>query len=417
MGRAKARSTQGTTWIHSTRTHLVLYSFLLVFTPFILLQNFLIDFVSAVSSRTFSISGAHLPIVPVAAGVLLLAVAVWFRARITKRVLLAVAIVVLMDSLAQQMSDYYFGQKFYDLLQNWHYMAYGLFAPMMYRDLEPRRMPLAKILWITFFCALGFSTFDEFFQRFMSSRVFDLSDTAKDLWGCLMGMVMVSLCGRHAEELLKGRKRALHARPRENLSNPFAALILMACFNLVFLSCASLLSDATYAALVALLSAAISGLVLVIFFMLHHRRGRIVLGAVVVAVGLLLGYSFARYHDEQIVLNRYGLTVYRGIPFPYFDIMIFPDGGFRLVDKKHFFTPRDQKRLLRQSSDIIVVASGERGLGGQGFPESSLVQFLPNPDSGSFTQLIIIRTSEACHTFNRLKREGKNVLFVIHNTC
>jgi len=417
MGRSKARSAPGSTWIHSTRLHVVLYSFLLVFTPFILLQNFLIDFVSGISGRTVSLGGVHVPVVPLIAGVLLLAAALRFRARITKRMLAAAAIVILMDALAQRMSDYYFGQKFYDLLQNWHYIAYGLFAPMLYRDLEPRGMPLARILWITFFCALGFSVFDEFFQRYMSSRVFDLSDTAKDVWGCLMGMVVVSLCGRHGNEVVRGWKRARHAGPRESLNNPLVALVLMICFDLIFLSCASLLSDSTYAPQVALLSVGISLLVLAIYFALHYRRARIVLGAIVLAAVLALGYSVVRPHGGGIVHNRYGYTAYRGLPIPYFDVMIYPDGGFRLVDKKHSFTQRDQLTLLRHAGDIIVVGSGARGLGGQGFPETSMVQFLHNPYSGGVTQLIILKTPDACRTFNRLKQEGKSVLFVLHNSC
>jgi hypothetical protein len=31
--------------------------------------------------------------------------------------------------------------------------------------------------------------------------------------------------------------------------------------------------------------------------------------------------------------------------------------------------------------------------------------------------VIIQRNMDACKTFNRLKMEGKKVLFVVHNTC
>ncbi len=417
MGRPKKTNASSTPWIHSTRLHVVLYSFLLVFTPFILLQNYLVDIVASISTSRMNLGGWSLPIMPTVAAVVVLALAIWWRKRITRNMLLAAAIILLMITLSHQMSDYYFGQNFYDLLQNWHYIAYALFGPMLYRDLDPRGVRFSRFLWIAFFCALGFSTFDEFFQRYMSSRVFDLSDTAKDVWGCLMGLVAVALCGRHAHELRLDIK-SLGRMPRlRTLGHPLVALVLMACFTLIFLSCASLMSDAEYAPLVALFSIGFSALTLGVYLLLLRKPGRIALGALAVIAICALGYSAIHHRGQEIVSHRNGLTVYRGMPLPFFDALIFPDGHFRLVDRKHSFTTRDQKRLLRQESDIIVVGTGRKGLGGRGFPEPSMVQFLHNPYSGGVTQVIIQRTADACLTFNRLKKEGKRVAFVIHNAC
>lgn len=414
--RSKTRTVPGDAWIHSTRVHVVLYSFLLVFTPFIVLQNFLMDFLSTASARTISLGLVELPAVVLIGGIVIVALAIVFRRHINRRLLAGLAIAVLMDALAQQISDFYFGQKFYNLLNNWHYIAYALFAPMMYRDLSPRGVRFSRILWVTFFCAVGFSTFDEFFQRYLSNRVFDLSDTAKDVWGCVMGLVVVSMYSR-LPELKEGWKRLRHSRPREQFDNPLSVLILMAAFGLVFLSCASLLSEPEYPPLVALLSIGISALALAVYLALFYRPTRIAVGVLALAGVLALGYNLVRHHGEQIALNRYGLTVYRGMPIPFFDVMIFPDGHYRLVDKKHSFTQRDQKRMLSEASDIILIGSGEKGLGGGGFPETAMVQFLRNPYSNGITQVIILKTPEACRVFNRLKQEGKNVLFVLHNTC
>ncbi|MBP6875319.1 MAG: VanZ family protein [Candidatus Eisenbacteria bacterium] len=417
MGRPRKTNASSIEWIHSTRLHAVLYSFLLVFTPFILLQNYLVDIVASISTSRMSLGGWNLPIVPVVAAVALLAIVIWQRKRITRRVLLAAAIILLMNALSQQMSDYYFGQNFYDLLQNWHYLAYALFGPMVYRDLDPRGVRFSRILWIIFFCALGLSTFDESFQRYMSSRVFDLSDTAKDVWGCLMGLVAIALCSRHARELRLDLKSLVRMPRLQTLDHPLVALVLMACFTLIFLSCASLMSDAQYAPLVALFSIGLSALALGLYLLLLRKPGRIAIGALALIAVCALGYSALHYRGQEIVSHRNGLTVYRGMPLLFFDALIFPDGHFRLVDRKHSFTSRDQKRLLRQKSDIIVVGTGRKGLGGQGFPEPSMVQFLHNPYSGGVTQVIIQRTADACLTFNRLKKEGKRVAFVIHNTC
>jgi len=105
------------------------------------------------------------------------------------------------------------------------------------------------------------------------------------------------------------------------------------------------------------------------------------------------------------------------VPVPFFDIMIFSDGSFRPVDKKHYFNARDQRFFLRQEADIILIGSGAEGKGGQGFPEKDPVQFIFNNYRGRPTQVIILRTPDACREFNRMKREGKHVLFVLHNTC
>ncbi len=404
-------------WIHSTRLHLVLYSFLLVYTPFILLQNYLIDLVSDTSRSTFELGSLHVPVVPIAAGVLLLLGILRFRRSVTRRMLAAAGIVVLMDTLAQQITDYYFGHRFYDLQQNWHYIAYGLFAFMVYRDLIPRRLPLARILWLTYFGALGFSLFDEFFQRQISSRVFDLSDTSKDLWGCLMGMVLIYLGGQRSQELLRGWSQIRQKHVGAHFRNPLTSLLLMVAFCLIFLCVTALLSDPQYAWTATGTTVALCVVFLAAFTLLFTRAGRIVLAAAVLALLGIIGYGSIRRGGEPITHARAGLTVYQGVPLPFFDVMFRPDGSFRLVDKKHFFNQRDQDFLLRQKCDIIVIGSGEKGLGGLGFPERSMVQFLYNPYLDRATQVITLRTPEACRLFNRLRQEKKSVLFILHNTC
>ena len=69
------------------------------------------------------------------------------------------------------------------------------------------------------------------------------------------------------------------------------------------------------------------------------------------------------------------------------------------------------------TNNDIVIGSGADGLGGRGFIKESAHQFIYNPHTQRGTQVIILKTPEACQVFNRLKRERKNVLFVLHNTC
>ena len=139
--------------------------------------------------------------------------------------------------------------------------------------------------------------------------------------------------------------------------------------------------------------------------------------SIFVCAVLLQTYFFVKYRSANIVNHRHGLTVYKGIPIIFFDAMIFPDGTFRLVDKKHFFNLRDQKFFSKQRADILVIASGSKGEGGQGFPVKAPVQFIYNYYTQRGTQVIILENSQASELFNRLKSEGKNVLFILHNSC
>ena len=389
-------------------------------TPFILLQKFLVDLVSTVSRASFSLGSLQVPIVPLIALVILVLAIARFRTRITRWIIAAALVVVLLDAVAQEVTDYYMAHKFYDLQQNWHYIAYGLFAFMMYRDLTPRGYSLARILWLTCVFTLGYSCFDEFFQMHMSSRVFDLSDTAKDFLGAIMGMTLLSL-GGHPEEMVSAwreiRTRGEKLGVRDLLGNPVFALAAMIVFDVIFLSCASLLSDFSYAAQVVWLSLLLFVPFFVAMFLLPRRWGRIVVLAVAALILVPLAFSRIAHGNEQVTHHRYGLTVYRGVPVPFFDVIIFPNGHFRLADKKHYFNPRDQKFLLQQKADIILIGSGERGLGGQGFAETSVVQFVFNEFLDRPSQVIIVPSAEACKMFNRLKQEGRNVLFVLHNTC
>ena len=417
MSKLRRKGATGWTRIHSTRVQLVMYSFLLVVTPFILLRNFLVDLISVASGAKLPIDGFGVPLVPTIAAIILVAALAYFRRFLTRRMAVAAGIVVLMDASAQRITDIYFGHNFYDLQQNWHYIAYGLFSLMVYRDLAPRGLPLSKILWITFMAALTFSSFDESFQMRMSSRVFDLSDIAKDVWGCLMGLVLIVLSGGRVEELLAARRAVGKGGIHGHVRNPFFVLIVLIVFDLILLGCASLLSEFTNL-LPAVAATILIFIVLAGAYALCLRRvGRIVVIVLLLGSIALLGRGLLSERGDPIGRNMYGLTVYRGVPLPFFDVMIYPNGRYRLVDKKHYFNQRDQKFLLRQRSDIILIGAGDRGLGGKGFPELSMVQFLYNRNLNRATQVIIMNTPDACRAFNRLKREGRNVLFVIHNTC
>jgi VanZ family protein len=420
MAARKARPTsrrRGQSPIYSARVQLVMYSLLLVATPFILLQNFLQQAIGEMSAARMHLGSAAVPIVPCGAVLALVVLGITFRRQLTGlRVVAGIAALVLV-ALAQQIADYYFDHSFYDLQQNWHYIAYTLFALMVYRDLGPRGTSLPRIMQATLLLALLFSTFDEIVQMHISNRVFDIGDIAKDTWGAATGVVLLVLGRSERAELRRDWSRIRQCRLSLYFRQPASTLVLILLFAIIFLAVSSLLTEIPYWTAAAGITI---GVFLVFFLLLHVSAskwgGRVV---VVLAAGVLIGLggSFVVHRSEDIVHERCGLVVYKGIPIPFFDVMIFPDGTFRLVDKKHYFNDRDRAFLLRKESDIILIGSGRDGKGGRGFPEPSPSQFLFNPHTGRGTQVIILENPEACRVFNRLKRESKSVLFVLHDTC
>lgn len=403
-------------WIHSTRVHVELYSFLLVVTPLVMLRSFLQQFIAKLSDYEFSIFGFHLPVILTIVTVLAVALFLWNWRRVTRWHLLAIGIVIAMDFVAQQVADYYMDHRFYDLQQNWHYVAYGLFSWMMYRDLAPRGWPLARIILLTVSLALLFSTFDEAFQKFVNTRVFDICDIAKDAYGSMAGLVIVSLGGSRRGELLANR-RLRHPRLKDYFTHPLTALISGITFTLLLLVFGSLLSDADYLATAVLLAVAAFVFIWMVVHLSQFRIPRYLMIGLLAAGILTQAFFFLRHRHDGIVYNRFGLTVYKGIPIPYFDVLIFPDGHFRLVDKKHIFNAADRRFLYKQDADILLIGSGSQGRGGNGFPARAVSQFTFNPFTQRATHVIIMKTDDACKTFNRLRKDRKNVLFVLHNTC
>lgn len=402
-------------WIYSSRLHVILYAMLLIATPFMFLQSFLVEGIATVTNSTVNLLGLPIKIVPISALALLVIFVIAYRSFISKKIIIAIALAILLDGLAQQITDYYFGHRFYDLQQNWHYLAYMLFAYVLYRDLAPRGLPIHRLILITYIIGVSLSALDETFQMHMSSRVFDIGDIAKDAWGTLSGIIPVYLGGKSSSLILKN-KSLRHPKLRGYIRNPFSLMILIFLFSLIFLFYSSILTEFEYWA------AAVGftiGTFLLVFLVIHvsqFRPGRYALVVLFSIAILTQGFLFVRYRSQNIIKTQYGLTIYKGIPLPFFDFMIFPDGTFRPVDKKHYFNQRDREFFLKKKTDIILIGSGAYGMGGKGFPDSEH-SFVYNPFIKRGTQIIIMKNQDACQLFNKLKRENKNVLFIIHGTC
>lgn len=404
-------------WLHSPRLHLVLYAMLLVATPFLLLRGFLQSAIGDLGRSSLPLAGVQIPLVPVIGLIALGVLLIRFRAYLTPLRIAAGVIAVLMNALAQRYIDYYFDHKFYDLQQNWHYGAYAIFAFMAYRDLAPRGVRPARIILITYVLAICFSTTDEAFQLHMSGRAFEVNDIAKDGWGALIGMVVLYLGGTEPATIREHCRHMLHRRLRDYFANPPSLLFALIVFNFFFLYFAALHTNLEYWHIILLLALGAFVVTAAAVHFCQYRPFRYGL-LTILALGIAVqSYFYVVHRHDDILYNRYGLTVYKGMPIVYFDVLIFPDGSFRLVDKKHWFSAREQGFFLRFKPDILLIGSGSEGLGGRGFPEQSASQFIYNPYLQRGTQVIIEKTPDACELFNRLKREHKNVLFVLHNTC
>lgn len=403
--------------IQSTRLHLTLYSLLLVVTPFIMLRNYLQSAIGRLSLSTIPLGGLRIPAVPAAALLVALALLAIFRPRITRRRVIALLVGLFMVAVAQRITDYYFGHRFYELQVNWHYLAYGLFSFLAYRHFRGRGIPIPRCMLLIFGLATLYSAFDEGFQLVITSRIFDMSDIGKDAWGAFTGITMILVGAPHGE-LAQGRwKKIRHRRLQAYFRSVPSVWLILLVIVLLFLCFASLLTESQHVLTILVLTITSFFAIFALIHLSQYTWGGRVIGLLLLLAVIGLGTSCVRHRRDGIVANRFGLTVYRGIPIPFFDVMVFPDGGFRLVDKKHFFNSRDRDFFNRKASDIILIGAGYRDEGGKGYPQSKGSRFLFSSATGRGVQVIILNSADACRRYNSLKQQGKNVLLILHTTC
>ena len=404
-------------WIHSTRVHVVLFVSLLVATPFMMLQVYMQDAVHLLSVLKIELWGLEIVVVPAAAVISFITALVLFRRVLTKTRLLGALIAFLMIASAQQVADLYLNLKFYDIQQNWHYFAYALFAYILYRDLRPRGVSWDKLIRYAYIIALSASIFDEAFQMEMNNRIFDISDIAKDGWGVLMGLVLICFWVDKPFFLSPEHRRFRHAGLKDYFVEPMSLILLLIVMTFLLIFYSSLLTEVEYWRHIVAFTLSTTAVLLILVHISQFKWGKVSLIDIFFLLIVIQFGSYSKYHDQGIVYKKAGLTIYKGVPLPFFDVMIYPNGVFRLVDKKRAFNQTDRLFLLRQEADIILIGSGPDGEGGEGFPKKAVSQFLYNLISKKGTQVIVLKNKEACDVYNRLKQEKKNVLFILHNPC
>ncbi|HNW71098.1 MAG TPA: VanZ family protein [Bacteroidales bacterium] len=395
-----------------TLINFYLFTILLIVTPFLMLQNYLQNAIGRASRAAIEFDFFRIPYVVIIAIIVLILFFYFSRKILTKKKLLYLGFILVFVAIGQLTSDYYFGHHFYDLQHNWHYIAYGIFSFVAFRRFSIKPAPTHKILFRIFIMALAISVFDEFIQVYISSRVFDLSDCGKDLWGNMAGSVFVFFFLEDGKGFPNYRLR--NKKLKEYYTNPFSLLCLEAVFAYIFLFVASQITDSAYKFNVIFITLIFF---IIVFLLIHAGKNKIIRWVIRGGLFLLIIIVFtaARFGDSGIKFVRPGYLNYNGIPLFYFDYMIFPNGTFRTVDKKGSFNLRDKQKIENLGPDILLIGKGSKGQGGKGWNDILTNEMVYNTYKHKVYQVIKLPNRQACETYNRLKKQHKDVLFIIHN--
>lgn len=400
-------------FILNTKINLVLYCILLIVTPFLMLQNYLQDAIGKLSWFSFPIGNYDCPFILIFAVLLAIPGIFYLIKNYSHKRLLGIAIVTTLLLIAYNTSDYYYNHHFYDLQHNWHYLAYGLFSYLAWRHFSSKGINAGKIILRTYFIAFAMSLSDEITQVFISGRVFDLSDVAKDLWGCLIGLAFINFV---VLEFKYVNFKNFWPRKKEHLSNfPAWILIVEFVFAIVFLNVSSVLSDIIYIKQVIRYTLIYFVVLFILFRLLSEKTGRIIsIGTVSFVIALvILTFSFSA---PKVKYENDNFFYYKRIPIVYFDLMIYPNGMIRPVDKKTRFNMRDKQKINSIGPDILIFATGSKNQGGKGFHDQKKVEIKYNPVQNKAYQIIKLPNKEAFKLYNRLIEEKKLVLMIVHNS-
>ncbi|MDD4150433.1 MAG: VanZ family protein, partial [Bacteroidales bacterium] len=300
-------------------------------TPFLMLQNYLQDAIGKLSGFSFPIGNHDFPFILLLAVLLAIPGIFYLIKNYSHKRLLGIALVTILLIIAYNTSDYYFNHHFYDLQHNWHYIAYGLFSWLAWRHFSSKGLSAGKIILRTFLMAFSMSLFDELTQVFISDRVFDLSDVAKDLWGCITGLAFINFV---VYEFEFTNFKKFWPQDKKHFSEfPAWILSLEFIFTIIFLNVSSILSDAIYVREAVIFTLLIFAIIFFIFKLLSNKIARkIVIGITsLIIASIILTLTFS---EAEVKLENKNLFYYKNIPIVYFDLMIYPNGMIRPVDKK-----------------------------------------------------------------------------------
>ncbi|PLX11182.1 MAG: hypothetical protein C0598_08740 [Marinilabiliales bacterium] len=400
--------------IFSLKISRILYILLLIATPFLLLQNYLQSAIGKLSDYTFKIASLDIPLTLSVVFFIVIVVLTFSWKKINLLRSLSWVAVILLFWIGQKTTDFYFNHKFYELQYNWHYFAYSIFAFINYHYLKEKNRPDYKIILLTFISALEISTLDEFLQIPLSNRIFDLGDVAKDLWGTLIGLFFIYFILENGK-IFKNKWRFRQKKIKEYLKSPVALFVFLFIISYIFMLVSSVLTDTEYLIQAIMITLFLSIAILSLIHLTQFSRAKYFIIVIFGLAFTLLIFSFIKNYDKNISYSKNSILIYKGIPIVYFDVIIYPNGMFRIVDKKTSFNMRDQQTIWANSENIIVVASGQEGKGAKGLRSSNEIHFEFDKTKGRGIQIIPQKNSDAVKTFNRLKSDSKRPLLIYNN--
>ena len=384
------------------RTTMILFDILIVATPFLMLQNYL--------QTTVRLTGRYeifgIPLALLAIVIAVLSVIYLSRKYITlNRSIDFVSMLTLM-AFFQNRSDFYLNHNLYDLQYLWHYLAYFFLSLVIYRYCFHYNKSEKHRLYMTLYKTILISLFDEGIQVFISNRVFDLSDVAKDACGAVLGLIFIYFVinNKNIFKEFFGKRNCKFKEFFTDLTLIHANFIV---FVSVYVTISSILSDSQYWYIMFIITFAIYWLVIAFVYLLFSKWKIFisVVSAMVIiqAVLILVNYNKGVYSlSEEIVSVR-------GVIIPYFDFLIYSNGYIRLVDKKDKLNAGDIRTITKYSGDILIVASGVEGEGGQGFTcyeTDENTRFVYSPFRNP-VQVVVLKNGEAFTEYNKLQNMGK----------
>lgn len=215
--------------------------------------------------------------------------------------------------------------------------------------------------------------------------------------------------------IFKSKWKISQKNIKSYLQSSPSLMVILFIISYIFLLVSAVLTDTDYLVQAVFITIVISLIILLLIHLIQFRKAKIFVISIMVIIVLGLGISVISNYDKNITYSKNNILIYKGIPIIYFDVMIYPDGFFRLVDKKTTFNTRDQQTIWDKSENIIVIASGQDGEGAQGFNSSTEVHFEFDKNKMRGIQIIPQKNSIAASTFNRLRSEGKRPFLIYHN--
>lgn len=402
----------------SPRTSVVLFSVLVVATPFLMLQNYLQSTFRKFGGTSVNIFGLECPIILLIVLPIVIGLITYNYKKATKIRAISLVFILIMMYLGQSVSDFYINYKFYDLQNNWHYFAYCFFTIIMYRYLITKdNISLSRIIIITFLRGAAISVFDEGVQVFISNRIFDLSDVAKDLWGLWIGNIAIFFLFENGK-IIKEEYKILNKKLKDYFYSPKSLIFFQGVFTFIFLFFSAVLTDSRLAFYLLFITLAICTIVFLSFHLAQYKKIKYIIATFYIAILLGLSISYAVNRNNGLMSIGNNFVIYKGIPIPYFDVFIKPDGFFRLVDKKEHIKKGDMLTINEYEPNILIFALNDEDYQGNkliNIDNMKNIYFTYNPINRKGIQILVLDYVSAKTEYNYLISQNKKAAIIIHN--